>query len=120
MGFDVTRLHGGKKAVNNMYFCMVIGPKPLNNMTRKYSLVPEGFCLLTFCRNCRHVLDLLRTSLLQRLQTQTLPDTTSPIDKIHPFRIIGMIFKPLMPPFKQTRCSGGCSTSTYVTHSFTD
>ena len=36
------------------------------------------------------------TSLLRRLQAQTLPDATRPIGKIHPFRKIAITFEPLM------------------------
>ena len=76
-----------------------VGPKLLNNM--KIQPGPGRVCLLNFCRNCRHVLDLLKRSLLHRLQAQTLPNATSPIDKISPFRTIRIIFEPLMPPFSK-------------------
>jgi hypothetical protein len=36
------------------------------------------------------------TSLLRRLQAQTLPDATPPIVKIHPFSKFAITFKPLM------------------------
>ena len=35
-----------------------------------------------------------QTSLLRRLQTQTLPNATQPIGKIHPFSKIAVIFEP--------------------------
>ena len=38
----------------------------------------------------------LRTSLLQRLQAQNLPDATPPKGKIHPFRPMTITFDPLM------------------------
>ena len=37
-----------------------------------------------------------QTSLLRRLQAQTLPDATSPKVKIHPFSKIAVTFEPLM------------------------
>ena len=37
-----------------------------------------------------------KTSMLRRLQAQTLPDATPPIGKIHPFSKIAVAFKPLM------------------------
>jgi hypothetical protein len=36
------------------------------------------------------------TSLLHTLQAQTLPDTTPPIGKIHPFSEMAVTFKALM------------------------
>ena len=37
-----------------------------------------------------------KTSLLRRLQAQTLPDATPPIGKIHPFIKIAITFEPVM------------------------
>ena len=37
-----------------------------------------------------------KTSLLRRLQAQTLPDATPPIDKIHPFSKMAVTFEPIM------------------------
>ena len=37
-----------------------------------------------------------RTSLLRRLQAQTLPDEAPPIGKIHPFTKMAITFEPLM------------------------
>ena len=39
---------------------------------------------------------VLKTSLLCRLQAQTLPDATPPIGKIHPFSKMAVTFEPLM------------------------
>ena len=36
------------------------------------------------------------TSLLRRLQAQTLPDAASPIGKVHPFSKIAVTFEPVM------------------------
>ena len=36
------------------------------------------------------------TSLLHRLQAQTLPDEALPIGKIHPFSKIAVTFEPVM------------------------
>ena len=41
------------------------------------------------------------TSLLRRLQAQTLPDATPPLGKIPPFTKIAVTFEPM----KQFRCS---------------
>ena len=38
----------------------------------------------------------LYTSLLRRLQAQTLPDATQPIGKIYPFTKMTITFEPLM------------------------
>ena len=39
---------------------------------------------------------ITKTSLLSRLQAQTLPDATPPIGKIHPFSKMDVTFEPLM------------------------
>jgi hypothetical protein len=36
-----------------------------------------------------------KTSLLRRLQAQTLPDEAQPVGKIHPFRKIALTFEPI-------------------------
>ena len=36
-----------------------------------------------------------KTSLLRRLQAQTLPDATPPAGKIHPFSKIAVTFEPI-------------------------
>ena len=41
-------------------------------------------------------MNIMNTSLLRRLQAQTLPDATPPIDKILPFSKIALIFEPVM------------------------
>jgi hypothetical protein len=38
----------------------------------------------------------LKTSLLRRLQAQTLPDEAPPIGKIHSFSKMAVTFKPMM------------------------
>ena len=38
----------------------------------------------------------VKTSLLRRLQAQTLPDEAPPIGKIHPFTKMAVTFEPLM------------------------
>ena len=38
----------------------------------------------------------LKTSLLRRLQAQTLPDAASPIGKVHPFSKIAVTLEPVM------------------------
>ena len=38
----------------------------------------------------------IETSLLRRLQAQTLPDEAPPIGKIHPFSKMAITFEPLM------------------------
>ena len=38
----------------------------------------------------------LKTSLLRRLQAQSLPNKAPPIDKIHPFSKMAETFEPLM------------------------
>ena len=38
----------------------------------------------------------LKTSLLRRLQAQTLPDAASPIGKVHPFNKIAVTLEPVM------------------------
>ena len=38
----------------------------------------------------------LETSLLRRLQAQTLPDATSPVGKIYPFTKMAITFEPVM------------------------
>ena len=40
-------------------------------------------------------LEIFKTSLLRRLQAQTLPDATPPIGKIHPFSKMAITFEPL-------------------------
>ena len=40
--------------------------------------------------------ELVKISLLRRLQAQTLPDATTPIGKIHPFNKIATNFEPVM------------------------
>ena len=37
-----------------------------------------------------------KTSLLRRLQAQTLPDEAPPMGKIHPFSKMAVTFEPLM------------------------
>ena len=37
-----------------------------------------------------------KTSLLRRLQAQTLPDAASPIGKVHPFSKIDVFLEPVM------------------------
>ena len=39
---------------------------------------------------------LIETSLLRRLQEQTLPDEAPPMGKIHPFSKIAVTFDPVM------------------------
>ena len=39
---------------------------------------------------------MFKTSLLRRVQTQTLPDATPPIGKTHPFSKIAITFEPVM------------------------
>ena len=39
---------------------------------------------------------VFETSLMRRLQLQTLPDATPPMGKIHPFSKIAVTFEPLM------------------------
>ena len=39
---------------------------------------------------------LIKTSLLRRLQTQTLSDEAPPVGKIHPFSKMAVTFEPLM------------------------
>ena len=46
----------------------------------------------THDENFKHV----ETSLLRKLQAQTLPDATPPIGKIHPFSKMAVTFEPLM------------------------
>ena len=48
------------------------------------------------CRTAPATPGLLKTSLLRRLQAQTLPDEAPPIGKIHPFTKIAVTFEPLM------------------------
>ena len=38
----------------------------------------------------------IKTSLLRRLQAQTLPDATPPIGKIYPFTKMALTFEPVM------------------------
>ena len=38
----------------------------------------------------------VRTSLLRRLQAQTLPDANPPIGEIHPFSNIAVVFEPMI------------------------
>ena len=38
----------------------------------------------------------VKTSLLRRLQAQTLPAEAQPIGKVHPFSKIAVAFEPLM------------------------
>ena len=45
---------------------------------------------------CQQMHTPLKTSLLRKLQTQTLPDATSPIGKIHPFSKIIVTLDPLV------------------------
>ena len=40
--------------------------------------------------------DLIETSLLRRLQAQTLPDATPPIRKIYPFIKMAVTVEPVM------------------------
>ena len=51
------------------------------------------FMLLLSGRQFKH---LKKTSLLRRLQAQTLPDATPPIGKIYPFTKMAVTFEPLM------------------------
>ena len=44
--------------------------------------------------------NVIKTSLLRRLQAQTLPDEAPPMDKIHPFSKIAVTFEPEL----QFRC----------------
>ena len=37
----------------------------------------------------------METSLLSRLQAQTLTDATPPVDKVHPFSKIDVTFEPI-------------------------
>jgi hypothetical protein len=39
---------------------------------------------------------IVKTSLLRRLQAQTLPDEAPPMGKIHPFSKIAITFEPEM------------------------
>ena len=50
---------------------------------------------------CYFVLEVLETSLLRRLQAQTLPDAIPQIGKIHPFSKIAVTFEPLREAFKK-------------------
>ena len=45
----------------------------------------------------------LLTSLLRRLQAQTLPDAIPPIGKIHPFSKIAVTFEPLREAFQKIK-----------------
>ena len=47
-------------------------------------IVPKYYCICP------------KTSLLRRLQTQTLPDEAPPIGKIHRFSKMTVTFEPLM------------------------
>ena len=55
---------------------------------------------LKVCGNLPGIFPMSRTketSLLCRLQSQTLPDATQPIGKIHPFSKIAGTFEPFLP-----------------------
>ena len=43
-----------------------------------------------------NIFDLIKTSLLRRLQAQTLPDATPPIGRIYPFSKMAVTFEPVM------------------------
>ena len=42
------------------------------------------------------IVTIVKTSLLRRLQAQTLPDATPPIGKIHTFSKMAVTFEPMM------------------------
>ena len=42
------------------------------------------------------VTEYISTSLLRRLQAQTLPNATSPIGKVHPFSKIAVTLEPVV------------------------
>ena len=52
--------------------------------------------LFHYCSNTGRNANDGKTSLLRRLQAQTLPDATPPIGKIHPFSKMAVTFEPLM------------------------
>ena len=59
-------------------------------------LLSTGPTPSSFLKDCRYI----KTSLLRRLQAQTLPNATPPLRKIPPFTKIAVNFYPM----KQFRC----------------
>ena len=48
----------------------------------------------------------IETSLLRRLQAQTLPDATPPMGKSHPFSKMTVTFEPLMGSLERKQVNG--------------
>ena len=56
--------------------------------------IPVEHILIDFL-GCVEYLIITKTSLLRRLQAQTLPNETPPIGKIHPYSKITVTFEPI-------------------------
>ena len=66
----------------------------LESHTTLHTREKEYHC--TQCDKKFMTCDRLKTSLLRRPQTQTLPDEAPPMGKIHPFSRIAVTFEPVM------------------------
>ena len=96
---------GGKSSNNWAHFIefLTSGALLQNFIAKYYALFWVYLFSLKFgwCKEndifhvCQQMHTPLKTSLLGRLQTQTLPDATPPIGKIHPFSKIIVTLDPL-------------------------